>query len=113
MSNATDEFQLDLSLEDAHWACREALVEVGWGVESIELDRLVTQRSWWGFARDPARIEVTLSEAGPAATMVSLEAHLRWWPGGQREIDNEMNRLRNAIEVAAHRRFSAPPHGGR
>ena len=103
MSTTSTEFRLELPLEPASWACREAVARMGWGVESIEPRRLVTRRGLWGFARDPAKIEVVLSEVGPEATTVTLNGRI-WGvgPGSKRNLDGEMNRLRNAAEVAAH-----------
>jgi hypothetical protein len=104
VSTASGEFRLDLPLEPAFWACREAIVSMGWAVESIEPHRLVTRRGLWGFSRDPATIEVLLSEAGPEATTVVLNG--RTWGIGRgttRGLNGEMNRLRNAAEVAARR----------
>jgi hypothetical protein len=78
------------------------MVSMGWGVDSIEPRRMVMRRGWWGFSRDPATIEVLLSEAGPRATRIELNGRLRWERSG-RELNREMNRFRNAVEVAARR----------
>jgi hypothetical protein len=102
VSRASQEFLLELPLESAVWACREAVVDMGWGVESIEPRRLVIRRGWWGFSRDVLQIEILLAEAGPAATRIAFNGSLRWERFG-RELVREMNRLRNAMEVAAHR----------
>lgn len=101
VSKASDEFRVELPAESASWACREAIVSMGWEVESIEPLRLVTRRSWWGFSRDPSRIEVLLSEAGPEATTIVLNGRIML--RGKRQLQGEMNRLRNAVEVAARR----------
>ena len=89
-------------MASAFCACREAILTIGWGVESIEPRRLVIRRGWWAFSRDPARIEVRLSEAGPGATMVALDGHLRW-VGGTRDLQGAPRRLGNAMEVVARR----------
>jgi hypothetical protein len=75
---------------------------MGWEVESIEPHRLVTRRGLWGFSRDPATIEVLLSEAGPEATAVVLNGRMGL-ALSKRHLNGEMNRLRNAAEVAVHR----------
>ena len=102
MPSSSAEFRLELPVESAFWACREAIVSMGWEVDSIEPRRLVTKRALWGFARDPATIEVLLSEAGPEATTVVLNGRL-WWTSSKARLNGEMNRLRNAAEVAARR----------
>lgn len=99
----SDELRLELPTESAAWTCREATVSMGWEVESIEPNRLVMRRSWGGFSnRDPATIEVVLSEIGAAATKIVLSGRTHRL-GSMRNLAGEMNRLRNAIEVAAHR----------
>lgn len=102
MSTASGEFRLELPLESAAWACREAIAGMGWEVESIEAHRLVTRRGFWGFSRDSAQIEVLLSEAGPQTTTIVLNGRIfGLGRGAKRHLDGEMNRLRNAAEVAA------------
>jgi hypothetical protein len=108
VSTASDELRLDLPVESASWACREAIVGMGWGVESIEPRRIAIRRGWWGFSRDPATIEILLSEEGAEATRIVLNGRLRWERSG-RELGREMNRLRNAVEVAARRTNGGPP----
>jgi hypothetical protein len=104
VSTASSEFRLALPLEEAFWAYREAIARMGWEVESIEPRRLVTGRAWWGFARDKAKIEVLLSEAGPEAATIVLNGRIwGFGRGSTRQLNGEMNRLRNAAEVAAHR----------
>lgn len=76
MSRSSTEFRLELPLEAASWACREEIAGMGWEVESIEPNRIVTRRAWWGFSRDRATIEVLLSEAGPQATTIVLNGRI-------------------------------------
>jgi hypothetical protein len=104
VSTASDEFRLELPLDSASWACREAIAGMGWEVESIEPRRLVTRRGFWGFSRDQAQIEVLLSEAGPEATTIVLNGRI-WGlgPWATRHLTGEIKRLRNAAEVAARR----------
>ena len=54
--------------------------------------------------RDQAQIEVLLSEAGPEATTIVVNGRI-WGlgPWATSHLNGEMNRLRNAAEVAAHR----------
>jgi hypothetical protein len=104
VSTASAEFRLELPLEPASWACREAVVSMGWEVEAIEPQRLVTRRGFWGFSRDSAKIEVLPSEAGAEATAIVLNGHIFGvGRGAKRHLDGEMSRLRNAAEVAARR----------
>jgi hypothetical protein len=104
VTKLSDQFQLDLPMDDASWACREAVAGMDWDLESIEPYRLVLRRRMT-FARDPAKIEVVLSEAGPQATAVRLDAQDPWGLGrwDRRNLSAQMNSLRNAVEVAARR----------
>lgn len=104
MTKLSDKFQLDLASDDASWACREAVAGMDWDLESIEPYRLVLRRRGT-FARDPAKIEVLLSEAGSHATSVRLDAQDPWGLGrwDRRNLSAQMNSLKNAIEVAARR----------
>jgi hypothetical protein len=104
MTKLSDELQLDLPLDDSAWVCREAVAGMDWDLESIEPYRLVLRRRGT-FARDPAKIEVVLSEAGPHATVVKLDAQDPWGLGrwDRRNLSAQVNSLKNAIEVAARR----------
>jgi hypothetical protein len=102
MSTTSHEFRLEVPVESASWACREAIVDMGWEVESIEPRRLVTKRGNWGFTRDPAEIEILLSENGPDATRIVLNGRA-WVTLARRHLEGELNRFQNAAEVAAHR----------
>ena len=102
MTKLSDQLQLDVPLEDASWACREAVASMDWHLDSIEPHRLVLRRS---VLLDPVTIEVLLSEAGPAATTVTLNGKLAWGfvPWDKRTLRGLMNSVRNAVEVAARR----------
>jgi hypothetical protein len=100
----SDQFRLDIPLEDASWACREAIASMDWDLESIEPHRLVLRKDM-GFLRDTLKIEVLLSEADPDATTVRFNGKDPWGlgPWDKRHLSGQMNSLRNAVEVAARR----------
>ena len=105
MTQLSDRFRLDIPLEDASWACREAVASMDWNLESIEPHRLVLKKGMRLATESLSRIEVLLSEAGPDATTVTLNRKL---PGGfgrwyARTLRSLMNTLQNAVEVAARR----------
>jgi hypothetical protein len=104
VTRLSDQFQLDVPLEEASWACREAIAGMDWDLESIEPHRLDLRRRML-IERDPAYIQVVLSGAGPDAATVRLEARDPWGFGrwDRRNLGAQMNSLRNAIEVAARR----------
>jgi hypothetical protein len=102
MTELSDQFRLDVPVEDASWACREAIASMDWQLEAIEPHRLVLKK---GLRLDLFRIEVLLSDAGPDATTVMFTGELRWGfgPWDKRTLRSLMNTLQNAIEVAARR----------
>lgn len=60
MTEVSDQFRLDVPVEDALWVCREAVVYLDWPLlESIEPRRLVLKK---GFA---FRDRVLLADRGP------------------------------------------------
>lgn len=100
MTALTDEFPLALDVEEASWACRQAIADIGWDIVSIE-PRHIVPKVGAGVTRNPSRIEVWLSPAGDSAT-VTLEGRIMGMgPIQKRHLTGEMNRLRNAIELAA------------
>lgn len=103
MSRLSDEFVLKLALEDASFACREAVMSVGWNLDVVELARIVPKIGT-GLTRNPSRIEILLSPADETGTTVRLDGSIRGMgPVQKGHLRGEMNRLRNAIEVTAHR----------
>lgn len=106
MTQLSDQFRLDIPLEEASWACREAVASMDWPlVESIEPRRLVLKKGARIATGSLTRIEVLLSETGPEATTVTLNAKLPWGIGrwDRRTLRSLMNTLQNAVEVAARR----------
>ena len=88
------------------WACREAVVYLDWPfLESIEPRRLVLKKGLRLATGSLTRVEVLLSEEGPAATTVTLTGK---FPGGigrsdERTLRSLLNGIRNAVEVVARR----------
>jgi hypothetical protein len=107
MTEVSDRFRLDVPLDEAIWACREAAVYLDWPLlESIEPRRLVLKKGLRFGTGSLARMEVLLSEEGPDATIVRLNGK---YPGGigrpdERTLRSLMNTVRNAVEVLARRR---------
>jgi hypothetical protein len=109
MTDVSDQFRLDVPVEEGVWACREAAVHLDWPLlESIEPRRLVMKKGLRFGTGSLARMEVVLSEEGPDATTVTLNAK---YPGGigrtdERTVRSLMNSVRNAVEVLARRHSS-------
>src|SRR5262249_31053845 len=109
MSEVTDRFRVNLPIDEAHWACREAVVALDWPLlETIEPDRLVLKKGLRFATGSLSRIEVLLTQDGPDATTITLNGK---YPGAVGRLDERtlrslMNTVRNAVEVAAHRSAS-------
>ncbi len=103
MSKINDEFSVNLSIEKASWACREAIESVGWNIQTLEQNRIVPKVGV-GFSRNPSKIEVELNDLSAAETLIRLNGKIvGLGPLQKSHLTGEMNRLRNAIEVAARR----------
>lgn len=101
MSKLGDDFVLDASSDEASRICRSAVATVGWNIKSIEPRRIVPKVGV-GLTRWPSKIEILLSEAGDSHTTVTLHGSIGGvGPLQKSHLRGQMNRLRNAIEVAA------------
>jgi hypothetical protein len=106
MTELSDQFRLDLPVEDAYWVCREAVLYLDWPLlEVIEARRLVLKKGLRFATGFLSQIEVLLSEDGPDATTVKLNGK---FPAGVGRTDERtsrslMNSVRNAMEVQARR----------
>ncbi len=105
MTEISDHFPLDVPLDDASWACREAVAPMDWYLESIEPHRFVLKKGVRFGTGSLSRIEILLAETGPSTTSVTLNGRSpagfgRW---DKRTLRSLMNTVQNAIEVAARR----------
>jgi hypothetical protein len=100
MTKLDNELILDMSIADASEACRGAIASIGWNIKSMEPHRIVPKVGV-GLTRWPSKIEVLLSEAAATQTTVTLRGSIGGYgPVQKRHLGGQMNRLRNAIEVA-------------
>lgn len=106
MTTVSDQFRLDVPLEDAFWASREAVMYLDWPLlESIEPRRLVLKKGLRFGTGSFASVELLLTEEGPDATTITVNGK---YPGGlgrtdERTLRSLLNAVRNAIEVTARR----------
>ena len=108
MAELSVQFDLEVALPEALWACKEAVAGMDWHVASMEPERLVLTKGLRLSADSLARIEVRLARAGPLATTVDLNGKIPWafGPWYDSTLRSLMNALQNAIEVAARRSAS-------
>jgi hypothetical protein len=102
-TRAVAEFRLEMPLGEVYSACRHAIAGMGWEVGSIEPTRIGTHRGAWGFSRNATRVDIWLFR-NHAATTVSLDGRVFGRRARSRTyLADELTRLRNAVESAAHR----------
>jgi len=107
----SDQFRLDLPLDDALWACREAVVYLDWPlVETLEPRRLVLKKGLRLGTGSLSSVEILLSDENPDATTVTLNGT---YPGGigrsdERTLRSLLKGVQNAVEVVAHRSSNQP-----
>ena len=71
MTELSDQFRLDVPVDEAFWISREAAMYLDWPLlEAIEPRRLVLKKGLRFGTGSLSRIEVVLSDDGPDATSV-------------------------------------------
>ena len=96
MTRLAGEFQLDLPTHDASVACAAALDGMGWDVETVEADRIVSSASLES-NRSRSRIELTLTDAGDGTTIVRVTGKN---PDAEKgKLADQLSGLREAIEA--------------
>jgi hypothetical protein len=99
MTKLSGDFQTDLTPPDALAACAEAIDGLGWRIESVQGDRIVSYAES-GSTPDPTRIEVLVSDAAQATDLriigTDAEANSRATDG----LIADLDRVRNAIQAS-------------
>jgi hypothetical protein len=102
MTTLSGDFETDLPTPDALTACAEAIDALGWQVESVEIDRIVSYTGS-GDGQSAARIDVELSAAGGTTDVRIIGTDT---DGGRLETDEliaQLNRARDAIKASVER----------
>jgi hypothetical protein len=98
VTSLTGEFQTDLQQEEAIVACADALDNLGWRIETVAADRIVSYVN--SGADGPPRIEVVLSnsDVGTDIRIVGSDTEIN--PLSQDALVTELNRARDAIQAS-------------
>lgn len=101
MSKLSEQFSLDLPLDAATTACRQAIAGLEWKEGEAEEPNQIKAKVGFGLVRNPASHVITLTEAG-GGTTVSIDSRI-WQVGpvAKSKIGKQMAELRAAIETAA------------
>jgi hypothetical protein len=99
MTKLSGEFQTDLAPLEALAACAEAIDGLGWRIESVQGDRIVSYAGS-GDSQRAARIDVVLSASGQTTDLRIIGTDTNANPLETDELIAELNRARDAIKVS-------------
>ncbi|MDQ2940489.1 MAG: hypothetical protein M3R23_08175 [Actinomycetota bacterium] len=99
MTKLSGKFQTDLAPPDALAACAQAIDGLGWCIESVEGDRIVSYAES-GSTPDPPRIEVVVSASGRTTDVRIIGTDTDANPLETDELIAELNRARDAIKAS-------------
>jgi hypothetical protein len=102
MSKVSEEFSVELPLQEAEFAVKGAVANCGWGVKQQGPGRIVP-RIGVGLTRSPSKIEVLIADAGSGTTITLNGIIAGMGPLQKRHITAEVGKLRNAIDVPVYR----------
>jgi hypothetical protein len=99
MSRLTGEFQTDLPLHDAIVACAEAIDGLGWRIEAVESNRIVSYANT-ASTQHPPKIEVALDDSGQTTDVRIIGSDTDANPLQKDELIAELDRVRDAIKAS-------------
>ena len=100
MSKKSEEFSLDVPVDKAASACKQAIEDLGWKTGDVESNRIVAKVGF-GAIRNPAQHEILLSEDGKKSTGVQLNSKiLQVGPIAKSKLRKQADELREAIRAA-------------
>jgi hypothetical protein len=105
MTSLSGEFHTDLSLPDALVACAEAIDGLGWPIESVERDRIISHAG--PPTQNPPTIEVVLGESAGGTEILINGSDSEPNPVEQEDLVAELTRARDAVEAAV--KATQPP----
>jgi hypothetical protein len=106
MPKLSGEFQTDLTAPEALVACAEAIDRLGWRIESVEGDRIV---SYAGprFTPEVPRVEVVVSDSADGTDLRIIGTVADADPLGRETLAAELDRVRDAIGASIENAGSA------
>jgi hypothetical protein len=99
MTRLTGEFQTDLPLHDAIVACAEAIDGLGWRIEAVESNRIVSYANT-ASTQHPPKIEVALDDSGQTTDVRIIGSDTDANPLQEDELIAELDRVRDAIKAS-------------
>jgi hypothetical protein len=111
MTRMSGELQTHLPAYEAIVACTEALDGLGWHIEDVEANRIVSRADTG--SRRPPKIEVVLRDSGRGTTVRIIGADTDAEPLSRDALIAELERARDAINASLGGATAAPPVRGR
>jgi hypothetical protein len=99
MTRLTGEFQTDLPLHEAIVACAEAIDGLGWRIEAVEPNRIVSYPNT-ASTQHPPKIEVALNDSGQTTDVRITGTDTDANPLQEDELIAELDRVRDAIKAS-------------
>jgi hypothetical protein len=99
MTSLAGEFHTDLSLDDTLVACAEAIDGLGWRIEAVGADRIVSYPDQ-GPSQQSPRIEVQLVDRSGATDLRIVGSDSDAKPLARDELIAELDRVRDAIAAS-------------
>jgi hypothetical protein len=99
MTRLSGEFQTDLPLHDAIVACAEAIDGLGWRIEAVESNRIVSYANT-ASTQHPPKIEVALDDSGQTTDVRIIGSDTDANPLQEDELIAELDRVRDAIKAS-------------
>ncbi len=99
MTSLTGEFETDLPLEEATVACADAIDGLGFRIEAVEPNRIVSYAGS-GAVEYPPKIEVVLTESGQGTDVRIIGTDTEANQLKTNELAEELDRVRDAIQAS-------------
>ncbi len=96
MTSLTGDFQIDLPVPDTLVACAEAIDGLGWDIETVEINRIVSYAKTG--TPHPPKIEVVLNESEEGTDVRIIGTDSEAGPLPQDALIAELSRVRGAIQ---------------
>jgi hypothetical protein len=109
MTRLTGEFQTDLPVHEAVVACAEAIAGLGWHIEAVEANRIVSRTDIG--SRHPLGVEVVLSRSGPATDVRIIGTDTNAEPLSRDALIAQLDRVRAAINASLEGAAAPSPQG--
>jgi hypothetical protein len=107
MTRLTGEIRTNLPVHEAIVACAEAIDGLGWPIEAVEANRIVSRAD--GESQHPPKVEVVLGNSGQATLIRIIGTDTDAEPLSRGALIADLDRLRFAINASLDGATEVPP----